>query len=139
MKEGVTIMTVASEDPIDEQVKTAFEEPAATEDTSVDWVMTLGAPIALNAVQAIEAAGSDAQIGTFDTSAELVGAIQDGDVAFAIDQQPYLQGYLAVDSIWLYINNLNTIGGGQNTPTGPSFVDSSNVDAVAEFAANGTR
>ena len=32
---------------------------------------------------------------------------------WAVDQQPFLQGYLAVDSLWLYLNNRNTIGGGQ--------------------------
>jgi len=34
-------------------------------------------------------------------------------VPVAVDQQPYLQGYLAVDSLWLYKTNGNTIGGGQ--------------------------
>ena len=56
-----------------------------------------------------------------------------------MDQQPFLQGYLAVDSLWLYINNGNVIGGGQPTLTGPAFIDKSNIDAVAEYAKNGTR
>ena len=102
-------------------------------------MLALGAPFALDAVKSVSGAGSSAKIGTFDTNRELISAIQDGSVAFAIDQQPYLQGYLAVDALWLYINNGNTIGGGQNVATGPSFIDSSNVEAVAEFAANGTR
>jgi simple sugar transport system substrate-binding protein len=90
-------------------------------------------------VKSVEAAGSKAKIGTFDTNKELVAAIKDGKVGFAIDQQPYLQGYLATDALWLYKTNGNTIGGGSNVATGPSFIDSSNVDAVSEFAANGTR
>ncbi|WP_337061423.1 sugar ABC transporter substrate-binding protein [Kineococcus sp. G2] len=106
---------------------------------SIDRVVTLGAPFAMTAVQSVDAAGSDAQVVTFDTNSELIGAIQDGDVQWAIDQQPYLQGYLGVDSLWLYNTNGNTIGGGQATLTGPSFIDSTNVDQVAEFAANGTR
>lgn len=110
-----------------------------TQATDVDWVVTLGAPIALAAVKSVSGAGSSAKVGTFDTNRELVAAIQDGDVAFAIDQQPYLQGYLAVDAIWLYINNGNTIGGGENVATGPAFIDSTNIDQVAEFAAKGTR
>ena len=57
----------------------------------------------------------------------------------SIDQQPFLQGYLAVDSLWLYLNNGNVIGGGQPTLTGPSFIDKSNIDAVSEYAKNGTR
>lgn len=35
--------------------------------------------------------------------------------------------------------NGNVLGGGQPVPTGPSFVDSTNVDAVAKYAARGTR
>ena len=62
-----------------------------------------------------------------------------GDVAWAVDQQPFLQGYLAVDSLWLYLNNRNTIGGGTASLTGPAFIDKSNIDAIAEYAANGTR
>ncbi|WP_432522609.1 sugar ABC transporter substrate-binding protein [Kineococcus sp. SYSU DK006] len=109
------------------------------QDPTIDRVVTLGAPFALTAVKSVADAGSSAQVATFDTNKELMGAIQDGDVQWAIDQQPYLQGYLAVDSLWLYKTNGNTIGGGQATLTGPAFIDSSNVDRVADFAANGTR
>ncbi|UAL28987.1 substrate-binding domain-containing protein [Nocardioides rotundus] len=114
-------------------------EAKLTEDDSVDWVVTLGAPFALNAVDAVQSAGSEAKIGTFDTNAELVKAVEAGDVQWAIDQQPFLQGYLAVDSLWLYINNGNTIGGGGNVATGPAFIDQENIDQVSKFAANGTR
>ncbi|MDN5797360.1 MAG: substrate-binding domain-containing protein [Intrasporangium sp.] len=57
---------------------------ALTQDPSVDWIVTLAA----------------------------THAIQDGKIAWAVDQQPYLQGYLAVDSLWLFKTNGNTIGGG---------------------------
>ncbi|NED02664.1 sugar ABC transporter substrate-binding protein, partial [Streptomyces sp. SID6648] len=71
---------------------------------------------------------------------ELTGAIEKDDIEFAVDQQPYLQGYLAVDGLWLYKNNGNYSGGGeQPVLTGPAFVDKSNVKAVAEFASKGTR
>ena len=109
------------------------------QDPAVDHVVTLGAPIALTAVQSVQNSGSDAKVVTFDTNAELVDAIKSGDVQWAVDQQPFLQGYLAVDSLWLYINNRNTIGGGTPTLTGPAFIDQSNIDAVAEYAKNGTR
>jgi simple sugar transport system substrate-binding protein len=114
-------------------------DDSAVTNKSIDWVVTLGAPIALDAVKSVSGAGSSAKIGTFDTNKELVAAIQDGSIAWAIDQQPYLQGYLAVDAIWLYINNGNTIGGGQNVATGPAFIDSTNIAQVADFAAKGTR
>ncbi|MCV7433315.1 substrate-binding domain-containing protein [Mycolicibacterium bacteremicum] len=109
------------------------------QDPTVDTFVALGAPIALTAVQSKANAGSQANITTFDTNAALVDAIQNGDVQWAVDQQPYLQGYLAIDSLWLYLSNKNLIGGGQATLTGPSFIDKSNIDAVAELAKGGTR
>jgi simple sugar transport system substrate-binding protein len=60
-------------------------------------------------------------------------------VQWAVDQQPYLQGYESVDGLWLYLTNGNVLGGGQVVLTGPSFVDASNVDKVAQYAQRGTR
>lgn len=109
------------------------------QDPGIDWVMGLVAPVALTAVQAAGGAGAEVSIGTFDTNAALVTAIQNGDIAFAIDQQPYLQGYLAVDALWLAHRNGTTVGGGRPVYTGPSFVDASNVDIIADAAQAGLR
>lgn len=109
------------------------------QDKGIDHVLTLGAPFALTDVSSVKNAGSQAKVVTFDTNAALVDAIKNGDVQWAVDQQPFLQGYLAVDSLWLYLNNGNVLGGGQPTLTGPSFIDKSNIDAVAEYAKAGTR
>ena len=102
----------------DDSAVTTTIQAKLTQDKSVDWILTLGAPIALDAAKSVKAANSSAKIGTFDTNKELVAAIQDKSIAFAIDQQPYVQGYLAVDSLWLYKHNGNTLGGGQNVATG---------------------
>jgi simple sugar transport system substrate-binding protein len=111
-----------------------------TQDKSIDEVVTLGAPFALTAAQAASEAGSKAKVATFDLNKDLISAIEKGSIQFAVDQQPYLQGYLAVDSLWLYKTNGNYSGGGeQPILTGPAFVDKSNVDTVASFAAKGTR
>ncbi|MEU0413488.1 sugar ABC transporter substrate-binding protein [Streptomyces griseorubiginosus] len=110
------------------------------QDSSIDEVVTLGAPIALTAVQSLSDAGSKAKIATFDLNKELVKAVQDGTIQFAVDQQPYLQGYLAVDSLWLYKNNGNFSGGGTAPVlTGPAFITKDNAADVAKFAAKGTR
>jgi simple sugar transport system substrate-binding protein len=110
------------------------------QDHSIDEVATLGAPFALTAIQAVSDADSKAKVATFDLNADLVKAIENGTIQFAVDQQPYLQGYLAVDGLWLYKFNGNISGGGQQPVlTGPAFVDKSNVGAIAKFAANGTR
>ncbi|MET9907963.1 sugar ABC transporter substrate-binding protein [Streptomyces sp. NPDC006476] len=110
------------------------------QDSSIDQVVTLGAPIALTAVQSLSDAGSKAKIATFDLNKDLVKAVQNGSVEFAVDQQPYLQGYLAVDALWLYKTNGN-FSGGSTAPvlTGPAFIDKTNIDQVAQFAAKGTR
>ena len=109
------------------------------QDEAIDSVVTLGAPIALAALQAKKDAGSEAKVVTFDLNAETAEAISSGELAFSVDQQPYLQGYLAVESLWLYLTNRNEIGGGQATLTGPSFVDASNIAQIAEYASRGTR
>jgi simple sugar transport system substrate-binding protein len=123
----------------DDSAVTTTIQATLAQDKTIDFVVTLGAPIALDAAKAVKSAGSSAKIGTFDTNKQLVAAIQDGSVQWAIDQQPYMQGYLSVDSIWWYKTNGNTLGGGQNVATGPAFIDKSNIDAVAKYAANGTR
>lgn len=108
-------------------------------DKDIDSVLALGAPFALTAVKAADDAGSDAKIATFDMNTQLVDAIKNKEIEFAVDQQPYLQGYLAVDQVWLYLNNGNVIGGGQTVLTGPQIVTSKEIDQVAKFAKRGTR
>ncbi|MEE4021662.1 substrate-binding domain-containing protein [Gordonia sp. PKS22-38] len=109
------------------------------QDQSVDSVVTLGAPIAQAAVESRDAAGSTAEIVTFDTNAALIDLIRGGDVRWAVDQQPYVQGHEAVDALWLTLTNASTVGGGQAVLTGPAWVDRSNVDEVAEYVRDGTR
>jgi simple sugar transport system substrate-binding protein len=109
------------------------------QDPSIDFIVTLGAPIALNAIDASKDNGGSAKVGTFDFNPQIPPKIKSGDLAWAIDQQPFLQGYEAVDAIWLYKNNGNVLGGGKAALTGPYLVDKNNVDFVAKFAAGGTR
>jgi simple sugar transport system substrate-binding protein len=110
-----------------------------TQDKSIDYVITLGAPIALAAIDSIKDAGSSAKLGTFDFNPQIPPKIVNGELQFAIDQQPYLQGYMSIDSLWLYKTNGNVLGGGQPTLTGPFLVDKENIDVVGKFAEGGTR
>jgi simple sugar transport system substrate-binding protein len=109
------------------------------QDPSITDVVTLGAPIAQAALQAKTESGSQAKVETFDLNADIAKDIQSGAIPFAIDQQPYVQGYMAVQSLWLNLTNGNDLGGGKPVLTGPSFVDSSNIAKIAEYAANNTR
>jgi simple sugar transport system substrate-binding protein len=110
-----------------------------SQDKSIDTIVTLGAPIALDALKAMEASGSQAKLVTFDLNNEAAKAIKEGTIQFSIDQQPYVQGYLAVQSLYLNLKNGNDIGGGQPVLTGPSFVDSSNIDVILPFTEKNTR
>jgi simple sugar transport system substrate-binding protein len=109
------------------------QEPAITD------IVTLDAGIAGAAVQAKEGAGSQAKIVTFDLSPDVVQAIKDKKIEFSVDQQPNLQGYEAVDTLWLQLTNGNDLGGGKPVLTGPSFVDATNIDKIAGYARNNTR
>ncbi len=109
------------------------------QDPSIGYVVTLGAPFVPAALQAVGMANSKAKVGTFDLTPRAVGLIQDGKLQWAVDQQPFVEGYEAIDLLWLYKTNGNTLGGGGPVLTGPSFVDKSNIDMVAKFAKAGTR
>ncbi len=108
-------------------------------DPGIDGVLTLNSAVAAVAVAAVSDAGSDAQVATFDLNQDVITGIQDGDIAFAVDQQQFEQGYLPIVMLQLYAENLNTVGGGQPVLTGPGIVDAQNVDAIADLASAGTR
>ena len=99
----------------------------------------LGAPFTMTALKSIDESGSSAKMISFDMNKDIVEQIKSGKVQWAVDQQPYLQGYLAVDSLWLNKTIGNIIGGGQPVLTGPAFVDSSNIGAIEQFANAGKR
>jgi simple sugar transport system substrate-binding protein len=84
----------------------------------------------------MEAAGlgaGDIYHGTFDLSTEIVTKIKDGTTMFGVDQQPYLQGYGSVQILTL-LNRYNLTPALPVTPTGPGFVDLSNIDVVEALA-----
>jgi simple sugar transport system substrate-binding protein len=109
------------------------------EDPSITHVIALGAPFALTALESVSDAGSQAKVATFDLNVDAARAIQEGRILFAVDQQPYVQGYMAVASLWLNLTNGNDLGGGGPVLTGPSFVDSTNIDQIVDYAQNNTR
>lgn len=104
-----------------------------------DGVLTLNPVIAMAARDAIAAGGGGQKLATFDLSPDVLQALEDGEMLFAIDQQQYLQGYLPVVLLYLYDTNLNTVGGGLPVLTGPGIVDASNAAQVKDLSAQGTR
>uniref|UniRef100_UPI0018E29AB3 sugar ABC transporter substrate-binding protein n=1 Tax=Streptomyces odonnellii TaxID=1417980 RepID=UPI0018E29AB3 len=108
-------------------------------DKSIDAVVTLGAPFADAAVKAKQGAGSDAEIDTFDLNAKVAAGLTAGTLGFAVDQQPYLQGYEAVDLLWLYRYNADVLGGGRPVLTGPQIITKKDAGALAAYTERGTR
>ncbi len=124
----------------DAQTVISMVKAALSADESIDSVMTLGASSAAEpTLEALEQIGmvGEVKLGTFDLSANILKAIDKKQVAFIIDQQQYMQGYLPVVILALY-NRYGLMPGG-NIPTGPGFVTRANVAKVIDLSAKGIR
>jgi len=108
-------------------------------DPSIDGVFGTGPVIAHDASLAAKELGRTITIGGVDLSNDILDDIAAGTVAFTIDQQQYLQGYVSVLALYLNITNQNTLGGGLPINTGPGFVTKDNAAAVKDLVAKGTR
>ncbi len=97
-------------------------------------IITLGPNSAHPTIAALETMKLKGKLyfGTFDLSGEIAAAIKDDTIAFAIDQQPYLQGYLPV----VILTNLSRYGvvPGNNINSGPGFVTKANIEMVEKLA-----
>lgn len=100
-------------------------------DSSIDAVLTLDPDISALAASAIKDSGSKAKLATFDLSKNVLTAIKAGTIAFAVNQQPYLQGALPLSFLVMYNQSGLMPGGGKAVLTGPSFVESANVDKIS--------
>jgi simple sugar transport system substrate-binding protein len=101
-------------------------------DTSA--ILTLGPNSAHPTIRAVQDAGLEGEIffATFDLSAEISQAIKDDIIDFAIDQQPFLQGYLPV----VLLTNYARYGvmPGNNINSGPGFITKDNIEQVEALA-----
>ncbi len=96
-----------------------------TANPDVDAFLTLG-PLGANAYYAFVEATKPTKAwhGTFDLSPEAEARIKDGTTMFAVDQQPFLQGYGAV--MYLVLDKKYGIKPALPvTATGPGFIDAS--------------
>jgi len=134
--EVVQITTSGDSDPVASQSEI---NAALAADPDIDAVFATGPVGAHLSVLAAEELGRDLIIGAVDLSTDILADISSGKAAFTIDQQQYLQGYLAVVFLYLNVTNANTVGGGLPVYTGPGFVTAENVDAVASLVEAGTR
>lgn len=97
-------------------------------------VLALGPASASPTIAALKDSGlaGDIFLASFDLSDDIVAAIENGTMDLAVDQQPFLQGYIPVQAIALHqrygllqANNVNS---------GPGIVTAENVELVKRHA-----
>jgi simple sugar transport system substrate-binding protein len=106
----------------------------------LEAVMTLGPNGAEPAIQALESAGKLGKLkfGTFDLSPSILQTVANGQMDFAIDQQPFLQGYLPVAFLANYIR-YGIIPSQDTVFTGPNFVTPETAARALELSKHGIR
>ena len=105
----------------------------------IDGFLGTGPVIAVSGLTAAEDLGRELVIGGFDVTPEIIDAIEADSIAFTVDQQQYLQGYLPIVLMYLQVTNQNTAGGGLPILTGPGFITPDNAAEVKALVAEGTR
>jgi simple sugar transport system substrate-binding protein len=113
----------------------------AIQDRDADGVITMGAAAALPALDAVDvtSSGRRMKIATFDLSPEVLEAVRDKRMLFAVDQQPYLQGYLPIVLLAERTRHLLMPPRGELIPTGPEFVTAATADEVLDLSRQGFR
>jgi simple sugar transport system substrate-binding protein len=131
-----TTLVVDLKNPTDTQQKIS-----AALTRNYDGIMTLGATSAIPTMKALQDVGKlgKVKMATFDLSADVLTAIDQGNMLFAIDQQQYLQGYLPVLFLTLYKLLLLMPGGGQPVLTGPALVLKDTAAKVIDLTKRGIR
>jgi len=109
-------------------------------DKTIDGLVTISAGDADSAAVGIEQAGATGKVklGSFDMNETCLERIKAGTQLFAIDQQPWLQGFLAVTMADGFVNYGLKVA---TAPvlTGPGVVDSTTIDATLAGAKAGYR
>ncbi|GGD69861.1 hypothetical protein [Lacimicrobium alkaliphilum] len=76
--------------------------------------------------------GGKVHFSTFDVSDDIAQNINTGVIAFALDQQPYLQGFMAVTSMTLYVRY--GLSPRNNMHTGPAFITRDNLETIKQLS-----
>ncbi len=134
---GETSVLPTGNDPTEVQAKV---KAALDSNEAIDTILALGASTAGEpSLEAARATGrlTNIRVATFDMSAGFLKAIEDGDAAFAIDQQQFLQGYLPV--VFLSLHAKYGLIPGGNVPSGPNLITQEKAGQVVELSAKGIR
>ncbi len=110
-------------------------------DSSIDAVFALGSALSPAELAAEKQLGDGAgglEWATIDIGSQVLQAIEAGQMSFALDQQPYLEGYLPV----LYLKQYLELGLSpvqEQVPTGPALVDRENAAEILELSGKQLR
>lgn len=127
------MVTLASEDIGNSQKVQAAVSAMLMQDQAIDGVITLGVAVAVDALESIRqvrATGRSVDLGTMDLGNTVLEAIAAGEMSFAMDQQPFLQGYYGVMIPYLY--NTYKLAPSSITWVGPFIVTEDNAAQVLE-------
>jgi simple sugar transport system substrate-binding protein len=78
-------------------------------------------------------------LATFDIGADALDALEAGEMAFAVDQQPFLQGFLPVMALALYARAGLAAGGGDQLQVGSVMVTQEDAAQVRTLHQLGVR
>lgn len=108
---------------------------------SLDGILALGPTGALPTLAAVQEAGLDVALATFDLGPEVLEAIDQGEMLFAIDQAQFLQGYLSITLMTQYLDTGAVPLGSVDRVilTGPQLVTADTAASVIEASAQGVR
>lgn len=135
---NVEVVPVDLADPTGTQATVAG---ALSANPDVDGILALGPTGALPTLAAVQEVGADVALATFDLAPEVLQAIIDGDMLFAIDQAQYLQGYLPIVLLTQYLETGAIPLGSVDRVilTGPQIVTAETAADVIDAAAAGLR
>lgn len=137
---GAEVIRLPTPANIDSDVTATSEAIKAEllQDPAIDTVITGAAWAADAAALSIQQAGRPVMLGTFDLSPSVLDRIKAGTQKMAIDQQPYLQSFLAATMLAATID-FGTEVASNPVLTGPAIIDSSNIDPVLAGVEAGAR
>ena len=131
---GENVEIVSSVDTTHDAATIVTRATAALQaNPDVNAILSVSPTSCIGTAKALDDLGMSVHHSCFDLSPELMDLINAGKVAFTIDQQQRLQGYMPIVVLHLY-NNAAGLLPGDNIPSGPGFVDKSNASAVASLA-----
>jgi simple sugar transport system substrate-binding protein len=125
------LVTLPSEDIGNSQKVQAAVSAMLMTDPTIDGIITLGAAVAVDALESVKQVrdtGRKVDLGTIDLGKVVLEAVRDGDMSYAIDQQPFLQGYFGVLMAHQFVNY--RLAPATEINSGPFLIDKSNAAAV---------